>query len=222
MTLKETLNQLEALGEEKVRRQNKKWGAGENQYGVKLGELRKLAKKIKHNQKLALELWETGNVDARFLAILLMKPDLLSTEQIENLVHSMEFVRVADWLNSYILNHHPDKEELRIKWLDSDNKMAARSAWSLTAERINKDPEGIDISAILDRIDSEMANAESEIQWTMNFALAYAGINFPEHRKRAIEIGEKLGIFRDYPVSKGCTSPFAPIWINEMVSRQNK
>jgi hypothetical protein len=33
------------------------------------------------------------------------------------------------------------------------------------------------------------------------------------------QVGEKLGIYRDYPVSKGCTSPFAPIWINAMVSR---
>jgi 3-methyladenine DNA glycosylase AlkD len=47
------------------------------------------------------------------------------------------------------------------------------------------------------------------------------GIHFPDHRKRAIAIGEKLGIYRDYPVPKGCTSPFAPIWINEMVRRQS-
>ena len=46
------------------------------------------------------------------------------------------------------------------------------------------------------------------------------GIHSPVHRKRALAIGEALGIYRDYPVSRGCTSPFAPIWINEMVSRQ--
>ena len=46
------------------------------------------------------------------------------------------------------------------------------------------------------------------------------GIHFPQLRKRALAIGEKLGVFRDFPVSKGCTSPFAPIWINFMVSRQ--
>ena len=54
----------------------------------------------------------------------------------------------------------------------------------------------------------------------MNGALAEIGINFPKLRKRAIAIGETLGIYRDYPVSKGCTSPFAPIWINAMVSRK--
>ena len=47
-----------------------------------------------------------------------------------------------------------------------------------------------------------------------------AGVHFPRHRKRAIAIGEKLGVYRDYPVSKACTSPFAPIWINAMVRRQ--
>ena len=84
------------------------------------------------------------------------------------------------------------------------------------------DPAGIDVPGLLDRIELEMATAPSEVQWTMNTTLAQIGIHFPELRARALAIGEKLGIYRDYPVSKGCTSPFAPIWINEMVSRQNK
>ena len=58
------------------------------------------------------------------------------------------------------------------------------------------------------------------VQWTMNSTLAEIGIHFPKLRKRAISIGETLGIYRDYPVSKGCTSPFAPIWIDAMVRRQ--
>jgi 3-methyladenine DNA glycosylase AlkD len=65
-----------------------------------------------------------------------------------------------------------------------------------------------------------MGNAAPEVQWTMNTALAEIGIHHPKHRKRTLAIGEALGVYRDYPVSKGCTSPFAPIWINEMVSRQ--
>src|SRR5262245_58437017 len=101
-----------------------------------------------------------------------------------------------------------------------DDRWAGRAGWSLTAERVVKSPEGLNLPALLDRIESEMGNAASEVQWTMNGALAEIGIHFPKHRKRAIAIGDKLGIYRDYPVSKGCTSPFAPIWINFMVSRQ--
>jgi hypothetical protein len=54
----------------------------------------------------------------------------------------------------------------------------------------------------------------------MNAALAQIGICFPHYRERALAIGEKLGLYRNYPVSRGCTSPFAPIWIQEMVKRQ--
>ena len=67
---------------------------------------------------------------------------------------------------------------------------------------------------------SSLVYAKPEVQWSMNNTLANIGIHVPKLRKRAIAIGEKLGIYRDYPVSKGCTSPFAPIWINAMVSRK--
>jgi 3-methyladenine DNA glycosylase AlkD len=221
MTVKEALAQLKALGNEKVRARNKKNGAGDNQFGVPMGDIRKLAEKIKTNHDLAIALWETGNVDAQLLAILLMKPKSLSADEVDRMVRSVSIAQVADWLNSYVVKDHPDRETLRQKWLAAESPWAARAGWSLTAGRVARNPEGLDLSAILDRIESEMAGAAPEIQWTMNACLAGIGIHFPKHRKRAIAIGEKLGIYRDYPVSKGCTSPFAPIWINEMVRRQS-
>ena len=48
MTLDEALKQLQALGSAKVRAQNAKSGAGDNQFGVSLGDIRALAKKIPH------------------------------------------------------------------------------------------------------------------------------------------------------------------------------
>lgn len=219
-TLKETLAQLEALGSEKARAQNSRRGAGDNQFGVKLGDIRKVAAKFKANHELALALWETGNIDARLLAILLINPKNLSADELDRMVRSVGFVQVADWLNSYVVRKHPDKETLRQRWMAEDDPWAARAGWDLTSERIGKHPEGLDLPALLDRIASEMGNTAPEAQWTMNFCLAGIGIHFPRYRKRAIAIGETLGIYRDYPVSKGCTSPFAPIWIKEMVSRQ--
>lgn len=221
MALKDTLAQLESLGNEKVRAHNKKYGAGAKQFGVPLGDIRKLAAKIKTDDKLATALWDTGNVDAQLLAILLIKPEKLSRDEMDRMVRSVDFVHVADWLSSYVVKNHPDKESLRQAWMEEDDPWAARAGWSLTAERVAKKPDGLDLKALLDRIESEMGSAAPEEQWTMNSCLAGIGIHFPKHRKRAIAIGERLGIYRDYPVSKGCTSPFAPIWINEMVRRQS-
>ncbi len=221
MTLEETLAELESLGDEKVRAHNRKAGAGENQFGARLGDIRKVAARIKSDDPLARALWETGILDAQLLAILLIKPKSLSREEMDRMVRSGNFVQVADWLNAYVVRSHPDKESLRQAWMKDEDPWAARAGWSLTSERIGKKPDGLDLPALLDRIESEMGTAAPEAQWTMNFCLAGIGIHFPEHRKRAMAIGEKLGIYRDYPVSKGCTSPFAPIWINEMVRRQS-
>ena len=220
MKLEEALTRLEALGSEKVRARNTKHGAGDNQYGVQLGDIRKLAEKIKADHELGLALWETENEDARLLAILLITPKKLSASEMNRMVRSATFPQLADWLNAYVVKNHPDKEALREKWMKAKDPMAARAGWNLTAERVVRSPDGLDVPGLLDRIESEMGTAPPEAQWTMNSCLAQIGIQFPAHRKRALAIGEKLGIYRDYPVSKGCTSPFAPIWIDYMVKRQ--
>ena len=220
MTVKEILTQLKGLGNESVSTRNLKYGSGDDQFGVKMGDLRTIAKKIKTDHELAKDLWKTGNLEARLLATLIVVPKNLSATELEEMVSVAKFYQLADWLNSYVVKEYPDKEALRQKWMASEDIMTGRSAWSLTAGRVVRSPEGLDLTALLDRIESEMPGAAPEVQWTMNTTLAQIGICFPEHRDRALAIGEKLGIYRDYPVSKGCTSPFAPIWINEMVSRQ--
>jgi len=159
---------------------------------------------------LAINLWDTGNIDARLLAILLIKPKNLSGNEIDRMMRSVNFVQVADWFISYVVSKHPDKETLRQGWMAADDPWAARAGWGLTSDRIAKSPEGLDLSALLNGIESEMKDAAPEVQWTMNSCLAGIGIHFPKYRKRPIAIGEALGIYRDYPVSKGCTSPFPP------------
>ena len=208
------------MADETVHARNARAGAGSDQYGVPLGNIRKLAKEIEADHVLALGLWRTANLDARLLAILLMRPKALSSSELGRLVREAKVPQLADWLNAYIVKKHPDKESLREKWMTAKDPMRARAAWNLTAERVAKTPDGLDLPALLDRIESEMGQAAPESQWTMNRCLAEIGIHHPEHRRRALAIGESLGVYRDDPVSKGCTSPFAPIWIEEMVSRQ--
>ena len=107
MNLKEALAQLKALGNESVRARNAKNGAGENQYGVQIGDIRKLAKKIKADHELGLALWETENIDARLLAILLITPKKLSSTELERMVRSATFPWLADWLNAYVVKQAP-------------------------------------------------------------------------------------------------------------------
>ena len=220
MQLDEVMAALKAAGNDKVKKLDVRNGAGKNQFGVKSGDIRILAKKLKGQPELTSQLWDTGNADAMLLAVLLMNPKQITAAELEKMVRSITFTHLADWLDSYVTKVHPQNELLREKWMKSTHPMTLRAGWSLTARRVEKDPEGLDLTALLDRIETEMGSAPPVVQWTMNYCLAQIGIHFPEHRKRSLAIGEKLGVFRDYPTSKGCTSPFAPIWINEMVRRQ--
>ncbi len=226
MTVKHILAKLESLGDEGRRAHNIKAGAPENQFGVKLGDIRALAKKIKPQKgghELGLELWATGNVEAQLLATLLIEPRALSGAELEKLVRSTTYAQVAEWLNSYVVAQHPEREALRQKWMvvpAARDPWAARAGWGLTAGRVTRDAQGLDLVALLDRIEAELGGARPEVQWTMNNTLMAIGIEHARHRKRAIAIGEKIGLYRDWPVSKGCIPPFAPVAINELVKRK--
>ena len=220
MTVKQILAKLESLGDDARRTHNAKAGAPDNQFGVKLGDIRAVAKELKSNHGLALELWETGNVEAQLLATLIMKPKSLSADELDRLTRSVTCAQVADWLNAYVVKDHPEKEALREKWMKAKDRWAARAGWNLTASRVNQNGGGLDLPALLDRIEAEMPKAKPEVQWTMNFTLGAIGIHHPEHRKRAVAIGEAIGLYRDWPVSKGCTPPYVPVWVAEMVKRK--
>lgn len=231
MTVQEILAELESLGDEARRRHNTKAGAPDNQFGVKLGDIRALAKKLKSDHDLALELWQTGNVEAQLVGVLIMKPKALSAAELDELTRTVTCAQVADWLNAYIVAAHPEKEALREKWMKvkvgkaaekNGDHWAARAGWNLTASRINKgkgEEDGVDVEALLDRIEAELPKAKPEVQWTMNSTLGAIGIHHARHRKRAVAIGEAIGLYRDWPVSKGCTPPYVPVWVAEMVKR---
>lgn len=221
MTVQQILSQLNALGDEARRAHNAKAGAPDNQFGVKLGDIRAVAKKIKADHELALQLWETGNLEAQLLATLMMKPKSLSAGEVDALTRSTTCGQAADWLNAYVVAEHPEKESLRVKWMKAKDRWAARAGWNLTASRINKGAdEGLDLVGLLDRIEKELPKARPEVQWTMNNTLGAIGIRHPELRQRAVAIGERIGLYRDWPVSKGCTPPYVPVWVAAMVKRQ--
>ncbi len=219
MTAQEILALLEPLGDDARRKHNAKAGAPDNQFGLKLGDVRAVAKKIKTNHPLALELWETGNLEAQLVATLIIEPKSLSKSELDKLTRSTTCAQVADWWNSYVVAQHPEKESLREAWMKAKGRWAARAGWALTASRVNKGADGLDLTALLDRIEKELPKAKPEVQWTMNNTLGAIGIHSPKHRKRAVALGEQIGLYRDWPVSKGCIPPYVPVWVAAMVGR---
>ena len=164
-------------------------------------------------------LWETGDTAARLVAILICRPKAFERDELDSMVRQSRTPKVHDWLVNYVVKKNPHAEELRLAWLADPDPVVASAGWALTSERVAKKPDGLDLSGLLDSIEAEMKDAPDRLQWAMNNCLAQIGIDHAEYRARAIDIGERLEVLKDYPTPPGCTSPFAPIWITEMVGR---
>lgn len=231
MNLQQALAKLESKGDAKRRAHTSRVGpdgapaAGKNQFGVPMGDLRALAKAIKSDHALALELWKTGNIDAQLLAILILKPQELSAKQLERMVREARFSQVAEWLSAYVVKarSETEREQWRVAWIEDEDPWVARAGWQLTASRINRGgaaADGLDLAALLDRIEQQMPKAPPETQWTMNNTLIAIGVHHAKLRKRVLAIGAAIGLYKDWPVSKGCVIPYVPVCVPELVKRQ--
>ncbi|MEV4670171.1 MULTISPECIES: DNA alkylation repair protein [Actinomadura] len=216
-TVGEVMAELAALDDPKIRAVNEKHG---DDHGVNLGKLRAIAKRLKTQQDLACRLWETGDSAARLLALLICRPKAFERDRLDAMVREARTPKVHDWLVNYVVKKSPHAEELRLAWFADPDPAVASAGWALTTERVTKKPDGLDLPGLLDIIEAQLKDAPERLQWAMNNCLAQIGIDHAEHRARAIDIGERLEVLKDYPTPPGCTSPFAPIWINEIVRRR--
>ena len=214
----EVMAELAALEDPRAREVNERHG---DDHGVNLGKLRALAKRLKTQQELARQLWETGDSAARLLAILICRPKAFERGELDVMLREARTPKVQDWLVGYVVKKSKHAEELRLAWTSDPDPVVASAGWALTTDRVARKPEGLDLEGLLDVIETEMKDAPDRLQWAMNHCLAQIGIFRAEHRARAIGIGERLEVLRDYPTPPNCTSPYAPTWITEMVRRQH-
>jgi len=216
-TVAEVMAELAALEDPKLRAANEARGDG---HGVNLGALRALAKRLKTQQDLARQLWKTEDTAARLLALLICRPKDFGADELDAMLRQARAPKVHDWLVNYVARKSSHAEDLRLAWMADPDPVAAGAGWALTTERVAKKPGGLDLDGLLDTIEAQMKDAPDRLQWAMNHTLAQIGICHAGHRARAIDIGERLEVLKDYPTPPNCTSPFAPIWIGEMVRRQ--
>ncbi|ANE04003.1 DNA alkylation repair protein [Corynebacterium crudilactis] len=217
--VKSTLAALQDLEDPKILAVNQRHG---DDHAVNLTKLRAIAKDLKKDQPLARELWRTDNSAARLVSLLICRPKEFDVDELDLMIRQAQTPKVTDWLINYVVKKHPLWNELRLRWLDDESDNVAAAGWALNTHAVITKPDILDDSAILDTIESFMKNATPRTQWSMNECLAQIGIHRPELRARALDIGERLEVLKDYPTPPNCTSPFAPIWIEEIVLRQSK
>ncbi|GAB3220096.1 DNA alkylation repair protein [Algoriphagus aestuariicola] len=194
---------------------------------TKLGDLRAIARVIKKDHDLAMELWETEHFFARQLSILLMDKKLLSEEMIDDLVSDInrhtdnEKLQLIDWLMANQLMKDKKTIALIESWEDNQASLKRRTFWYYQARLrwIGQTPPDSEI--LLSKIENRIEKEEPEVQWAMNFTTGWIGVYEKKYRNRCIALGEKTGLYKGQMVSKGCTPDYLPEFISIESNKRN-
>lgn len=187
---------------------------------TKLGDLRKIAKEIKVDHELAMELWSRGKFLPRLLSILIMDKKLLSEEVLDELVDDMqihtydESNNLMDWLLANQLTKNKKLTTLMESWEDSPYALQRRTYWYHQGRLrwTGKTPPN-NTSDLLTAIEAKISQEQPEVQWAMNFTAGWIGVYEEQYRKHCVIIGEDTGLYKDEKVSKGCTPNYLPEFI---------
>lgn len=197
--------------------------------GTKLGDLRKIAKEIKKDHELALELWSTEHFMSRQLAILIMDHKLMTQELIDQLdedirVHEYdERNQLVDWLMANQLTKNKAAINLLLSWEHSSSPLQRRLFWYYQARlRWTGQTPPDNTEYLLKAIEERIENEEPEVKWAMNFTAGWIGVYDSQYRSRCIQIGERFGLYKDEVVSRGCTPSYLPEFIRIEVDKRNK
>ena len=187
---------------------------------TKLGDLRKIAKDVKKDHELAMELWSTERFLPRQLAILILDNKLLSQDLINKLDKDMqthpfnERTQLIDWLMANQLTKNKKTISLIQSWENSPSSLLRRTYWYYQARlRWMGQPPQDNTPDLLFAIEASITTEEPEVQWAMNFTAGWIGVYEKQYRGRCVVLGEKSGLYKDELVSKGCTPNYLPEFI---------
>ncbi|RYY26934.1 MAG: DNA alkylation repair protein [Chitinophagaceae bacterium] len=193
---------------------------------TKLGDLRLLAKEIKKDHELAMELWSTNAYFPRQLAILIMDKKMLTQEAIDRLDKDMqghpeeERKNLMDWLLANQLSKDKKTIALMESWEKSPSPLQRRTYWYYQGRLRwvgQAPPSNTDL--LLASIEARIEKEVPEVQWAMNFTAAQIGIFQPEYRDRCIALGVRTGLYKDEVVARGCTPNYLPELISIQVAK---
>ncbi|HEM5074135.1 TPA: DNA alkylation repair protein [Streptococcus suis] len=217
------LTQLQAASHAGTLKRYEKIGETKPYYGVPMGAISGIAKAYKNRLDLFAPLWQTGILEAQYLAIQLAKtkPDQLSTADLENCLKEEFSVNVLDKLVSIILSKRKDSKKWEETLLALKPAIFQRLGWFLRAKYFaGRTASNQEIEESLDHIRQHLQTADPLIQWTMNQCLVEIAVAYPDYLEQGLAIGQELAVYVDMKVPKGCTSAYAPDWIEALLRRK--
>ena len=198
MTAEEILNELSMLGSPSIKKVLMNHGAREPLFGVKVGDLKPIQKRIKKNHELALELYESGVSDAMYLAGLIAEPDKMTKAQLQKWVRGAYWPMLSEYTVAWVTAESRFAVPLALEWMKSSKEGIAAAGWStyssFVAVTADDHLDLTEIKTLLTRIIKDISQASNRVKYAMNgFIIAVGGYVRPltdDAKKTARAVGQ--------------------------------
>lgn len=226
MTAKEVLSQLKGMGTESIRKVLAQHGAPSNQYGVKIGDMKTIQKKIKKDYQLSLELYDSGIPDAQYFAGLIADETKMTKKDLQHWAETASWEQTSEYTVAWIAAESKHGWELGLKWIDSKKEAIQSSGWATLANVValkeDKDLDVTELKNLLHRVEKEISSAGNRVRYTMNTFIISVGGYVKELTAEALKISKSVGFLTIDMHGTACKVPFAPDYIEKMISRGYK
>lgn len=180
MKLNEVMKELESLGNSRTVETLRKHGADGPLFGVKIADLKKVLRKIRNDQDLAIQLWDTGNSDAMYLAALVADGSKMTKAQLDAWAKSAWWYMLSGYSVPFVAAEHPAATKIALKWMKSKKEHIASSGWATyalaVAVRPDEELDCDEIKTLLATVEQEISKAPNRVRYNMNaFVISVGG-----------------------------------------------
>lgn len=220
MNVDQVMAELEAMGSEQTRKTFRNHGAPDSMFGVKVGDMKTIVKKVKKDQALAEGLYATGNSDAMYLAGLIADPAAMSPDLLDRWARAATWHMLSESTVAWVAAESPHGWELGLRWIDDPAPQVASSGWATLASVVALRPdEELDLDALqtlLERVAREIHGAPNRVRYTMNGFVIAVGCYVAPLSAEARRIGAALGPIHVEMGNTACKVPSAPESIDKV------
>ena len=223
MTAKEILAQLEKMGSPSIKKVYTKHGAVEPFFGVKVGDMKAIVKQVKQSHALAMELYDSGNSDAMYLAGLISAPKEMSEKDLQHWMKNAKWYMHSEYTIAWTAAESNYARELAMEWIASDKELVATAGWATYASYIqitpNAELDSKEIQALLKRIEKGVAKAPNRVRYAMNSFLIIAGSQLESLHPLSLQIASKIGKVEVEMGGTACAVPDAASYIEKSIAK---
>jgi 3-methyladenine DNA glycosylase AlkD len=217
-SVSQVMSELKKKGSAQTRKIYARHGvADDNMFGVKVGDLKVIAKKIKGNQELALELYETGNSDAMYLAGMIADGSQMKTSQLNKWAKAAPWHYISEYAVPGVVCENAKAPDLALKWMKAKKETVAACGWStysgFIATTEDDDLDLKEIKGLLKQVEKEIGNAKGRVRYTMNGFVIAVGSYVAPLLKDAKATAKKIGKIEVDMGETACKVPLATDYI---------